>query len=224
VSTPYGTCIAAGREAPGNQRYWRITQHLMPAFAMTGPYGPNPRRLWRAWTPIDDTNVLALGVMFHPTRPLSESEIDLALKRSSVSNIAPEMREPRSSKPYGRFRPLATMENDFFQDRELQRTKSYTGIPEFWAQDAAPQLSMGEICDRSLERLGTSDMAIIAVRQRLVTTAKALRDNGAIPPELSTPDCYLARADAVLLDAGDSWQEATAERRIARAGINSDSP
>jgi phthalate 4,5-dioxygenase oxygenase subunit len=224
VPTPYGTCIAAGREAPGEQRYWRISQHLMPVFSMTGPYGPNPRRLWRSWIPIDDENALVLGVHFHPTRPLSQQDLDTALKRSNVSNIAPELREPPSSKPYGRFRPLATMDNDFFQDRDVQRTKTFSGIPEFWAQDAAAQLSMGPICDRTQEHLGTSDLAIIAIRRRLIAAAKALRDDGTLPPELHDPEIYLARGDAILLPVDTPWFEATAQRRAVVAGANPDCP
>jgi len=224
VTTPYGSCIAAGREAPGGQRYWRITHHLMPSFAMTGPYGPNPKRLWRCWVPIDDENVFVFGITYHPMRPLTDAERDGALKRSTVSNIAPEYRAPATSQPYGRYRPLATLENDFFQDRAAQRTKSFSGIPEFWAQDAAAQLSMGVICDRSQEHLGTSDLAIIAVRRRLIAAAKALRDAGTVPPELADPDCYLTRADAVLLADGEPWWDATATRRTVVAGANPDCP
>ncbi len=224
VNTPYGSCIAAGREAPGGHVYWRITQHLMPSFAMTGPYGPNPRRIWRSWVPVDDENVVVLGITYHPTRPLTADERDASLLRSTVSNIAPEYRAPATSRPFGKYRPLATMDNDFFQDRAVQRTQTYSGIPEFWAQDAAAQLSMGVICDRSQEHLGTSDLAIIAVRRRLIAAAKALRDGGVTPPEVADPDCYLTRADAVLLAAGESWYEATAERRTVVAGANPDCP
>jgi hypothetical protein len=43
-SHAYGTCIAAGKTAPGGHQYWGVTQHLMPAFAQTGIYGPVPQR------------------------------------------------------------------------------------------------------------------------------------------------------------------------------------
>ncbi|HEX3866663.1 MAG TPA: Rieske 2Fe-2S domain-containing protein, partial [Gemmatimonadaceae bacterium] len=52
LSMPYGTCIAAGRQAPDDHRYWRVSQHLMPFFALTGIYGPDPKRPWRAWVPM----------------------------------------------------------------------------------------------------------------------------------------------------------------------------
>ncbi len=223
-STPYGTCIAAGRRAPGGQRYWRLTQHLMPNYSMTGPYGPNPKRFWRVWVPMDDHTVVVLGVMYHPLRALTDEERALELTRSSVSNIAPEFRAPATSKPFGRYRALASIDNDFFQDRELQQTRSYSGIPEFWAQDAAMQVSMGAICERNLEHLGTSDSAIIAVRKRLLTAAKELRDRETVPGEIADPDCYYTRSDAILLPADAPWFAATAERRAIAAGINPDCP
>jgi phenylpropionate dioxygenase-like ring-hydroxylating dioxygenase large terminal subunit len=223
-TTPYGLCIAAGRKAPGEQRYWRLTQHLMPNYSMTGPYGPNPKRFWRVWVPMDDRTVVVLGVMYHPLRALTDDERAHELTRSSVSNIAPELRAPASSKPYGRFRPLASLDNDFMQDRDVQRTTTYSGIPEFWAQDAAMQVSMGAICDRTSEHLGTSDLAIIALRKRLLTAAKALRDHGTTPSEVWDPECYYTRSDAVLLPADAPWFAATAERRAIKPGINPDCP
>ena len=108
-------------------------------------------------------------------------------------------------------------------DRAAQRP-SYSGIPEFWAQDAAAQLGMGTICDRTQEHLGTSDLAIIAIRRRLIAAAKALHDEGTLPPELHDPDRYLARGDAILLPAGVPWFDATAERLVAVAGANPDCP
>lgn len=224
VDAPYGTCIAAGRMAPGDNRYWRITQHLMPFQTMTGPYGADPRRNWRAWVPIDDTNVVVIGMTFHPLRPLTAAERERELTRSSVWNIAPELRAPATSQAFGRYRPLAGLDNDFFQDREVQRTKTFTGIPEFWAQDAAPQLSMGEITDRSRERLGSSDSAIIAVRRKLIAAAKKLRDTGEVPEEIADPERYAVRADAMILPADASWYEATATRRLVDARTNPDCP
>jgi phthalate 4,5-dioxygenase len=224
IETEYGTCIGAGRDAPAEQKYWRVTQQLMPFYSMTGPYGPDPKRSWRAWVPIDDTNAFVVGMLFHPLRPLTSAEREAAIARSTVWNIAPEYRAPVTSRPFGRWHALAGLENDFFQDREVQKTQTYSGIPEFWAQDAALQLSMGAITDRTKEHLGTSDLAIIAVRRRLISAAKALRDRGEVPAEIGNPSSYQVRSDALLLPADQSWFEATAERRMVRPGVNPDCP
>ncbi len=224
VETPYGVCIGAGRQAGDGMRYWRVTQHLMPFHTMTGPYGEDPTRGWRAWVPIDDENVFVIGTNFHPSRPLAEGELDRYANRSGVWNISPEMRVPETSAPYGRWRPLPGLENDFFQDRDVQRTQTYSGIPEFWGQDCAPQLSMGVICDRTQEHLGTSDSAIISVRRRLLRASKELRDNGVVPTEIDNPEVYMVRADALLIPAEESWLEATEGRRRVLAGVNPSCP
>ena len=167
---------------------------------------------------------MVVGVLFHPRRPLTEDEREAALARSSVWNISKKFRAEPSSKAFGHWYPNATLENDYFQDREAQRTSSFSGIPEFWAQDASMQVSMGTVCDRSQEHLGTSDLAIIAVRKRLLAAAKAMQKDGTVPPETMQPDAYGVRSDAVILDANVSWFEATKERRLVTAGMNPDCP
>jgi phthalate 4,5-dioxygenase len=184
----------------------------------------DPRRTWRSWIPIDDMNTLVMGMLFHPLRAITAAEREAALTRSTVWNIAPESRAPATSGAYGRYRPLATVENDYFQDRETQRTETFSGIPEFWAQDAAMQISMGAIADREREHLGTSDTGIIAMRRRLLSSVKALRDRGELPAEIANPKCYSVRGDAILLPADRSWYDATIERRTVIAGTNPDCP
>ena len=114
--------------------------------------------------------------------------------------------------------------HDFFFDRKLQSTEFFSGIPEFWAQDSAPQLTMGPIFDRTQEHLGTSDRGIIAVRRKLASRVRALQDRGELPPEPWAPDVYRVRSDALLLRAGQDWFEATEERRKVVPGSNPDCP
>jgi phenylpropionate dioxygenase-like ring-hydroxylating dioxygenase large terminal subunit len=222
VRTRSGTCIGAGRTAPEGQLYWRITQHLMPFHTMTGPYGSDPLRNWRAWVPIDDVTCVVIGVSFHPRRALTPDERTHPRTPAPVWTISPQHRAPPTTQPFGRWRSTLGMHNDFGLDRQLQRTRNFSGIAEFWAQDAAPQVGMGPIFDRTRERLGTSDLAIIAVRRRLLEAAKALRDKGAVPGEITDPGSYAVRSDALLLPADQPWFEATAERRKALAGVNPD--
>ena len=223
VETDYGVCIGSGREAPDGQRYWRISQHLMPFHTMTGPYGDDPTRNWRAWVPIDDENVFVIGATFHPSRPFTGEQREAMQARAGVWTISPENRAPRSSAPFGRWRPALSIENDFNQSRELQKNETFSGIAEFWAQDAAPQLSMGKIFDRTREHLGTSDLGIITMRRRLIRTAKAFAENGVTPYEATAPGAYAIRSDAVLIPAEESWFDSTVERRKVTAG-NPDCP
>jgi hypothetical protein len=80
-------------------------------------------------------------------------------------------------------------------------------------------LSTSALGEHTHERLGTGDTAIIAVRRQLINSASALRG---VPGEVSNPASYAVRSDAVLIPAGTSWLEATADRRKALAGVNPD--
>ncbi len=66
------------------------------------------------------------------------------------------------------FRPVRNKDNNYLIDREQQRGSTMTGIHGFAAQDQAIQESMGPLADRTRERLGTSDTAIIATRRLLL--------------------------------------------------------
>ena len=223
----YGVLIGSGRKAGEDMRYWRLTQWLYPFHTMTGPYGENPMRTWRCWVPMDDENVLVMGANYHPLRPLlaSEGTGQNAVRggvriRGNVFHIEPEDRAPATSMPYGAWRPKATLENDFFIDREVQRTKTYSGIPEFWAQDGGVQMSMGVINDRSQEHLGTTDLGIIGVRRALLRSARMLQEQGGPPPSAVHPEWYRVRGAAVLISKDASWTETTVEHRKVHPDVN----
>lgn len=224
LETDYGVLVGCSREAGDGQKYWRLTQHMMPFHTITPPYGDNPTRNWRAWVPIDDHNVFVIGLTFHPARGFTDEEFNRLEKSANVWTISPENRAPVTSAPFGRWRPLLTVENDFHQDREFQKTGLYSGIAEFWAQDAAPQITMGSICDRTKEHLGTSDAGIIGVRRRLLAAAKKFANDGVTPAEVSQPAVYQVRADALFLNPDESWVERTHQRRKVDATVNPDSP
>jgi hypothetical protein len=82
------------------------------------------------------------------------------------------------------------------------------------------QMSMGVIYDRSREHLGTTDLAIIAARRRLINATKALRDHGEAPPGIGNPEWYKVRGAAVLIPADQSWVEATTEHRMYHPDLN----
>jgi hypothetical protein len=84
-------------------------------------------------------------------------------------------------------------------------------------QDAACQESMGPIQDRSRERLGTSDVGIIAARDRLLRAALALRERGEAPPGVDPADQH-ARSAAVLLDRAIPFADAVRDAMTPAAG------
>src|SRR5690606_36449749 len=104
--------------------------------------------------------------------------------------------------------------NDYQIDREAQRTwKSYTGIRGVRQQDMAMTESMGPIMDRTNEHLGTSDSMIIKARRRWLDAARALRDEGIIPPGVDQPELYRQRSGEIILPRSVDWWDGTREVR-----------
>src|SRR5919109_4146456 len=77
--------------------------------------------------------------------------------------------------------------------------------------------SMGGIVDRTQEHLGTTDVAVIAARRRLITMARDLQD-GIEPSEALQPEIYNVRAVDMVCPQDDfsgSWTS-TPRRPAAR--------
>jgi phthalate 4,5-dioxygenase len=220
LDTEYGVLIGAQRDAADGSDYWRLTQFLLPYWSMTGPYGENPTRQTRAWVPMDDENVMVYSVTFHPLRPLTDDEIARMRAGSGAGYVGEANFLPPTSEPGGAWRPKASRANDYFQDRERQKTALFSGIPEFWAQDAAMQEGMGPIYDRRNEHLGTSDLGIISVRRRILAEARALAAGGAEPPGVRDPEVYQVRGAAALLPHAADWLAATTDLRRVVPGVN----
>jgi hypothetical protein len=112
---------------------------------------------------------------------------------------------------FGRFRPIQDSTNDYQIDRELQRTKDYTGIRNIHVQDKAITELMGPVLDRSREHLGTSDVMVIRIRRRMAAAAIALVDDKVPAPGVDTPDVFRVRSGGVILPEDADWLEATRE-------------
>ena len=96
------------------------------------------------------------------------------------------------------FRPVRNADNNYLIDREKQRTTSMTGIHGFASQDQAVQESMGPMVDRTRERLGTSDTAIIAMRRLLLQEVRALQQRQE-PLAAHHGDVYWVRSASTVL-------------------------
>jgi len=66
------------------------------------------------------------------------------------------------------YRSLRQPENRFLQDRNAMRLGDFTGIRGIPQQDMAMWVSMGRIADRTRERLGASDLAVVEFRRMMV--------------------------------------------------------
>jgi phthalate 4,5-dioxygenase oxygenase subunit len=93
------------------------------------------------------------------------------------------------------------VENHFLQNREMQRTLTFSGIPGTREQDACMTLGMGAVVDRTREHLGSSDTAVIALRRLLMDAARELMDSGKEPVAASNGALYRRRAYSAVLKA-----------------------
>jgi len=208
LDTPYGAMYGAYRPAGPGQQYWRIAQFLFPFWTMppTGLLGA--KYVARGWVPMDDEHMLMF--MAIPAQ-IQHSRVLLGPK----GPVAPELL-PNTTGWHGRFRLAACEDNDYLMDRDAQeRDDEYSGIGGIHLQDQAITESMGPIFDRSQEHLGSSDAMVIRVRRLLLKAARALADDGTVPPGVDDPAAYAVRSGGVLLDDGADWVAATASLREA---------
>ena len=113
------------------------------------------------------------------------------------------------------FRLKANAANDYFIDRNAQRTTTFTGIAGVGTQDFAVQEGMGPIVDRSREHLGTTDRAIIVMRQLLLEATDAVAAGGA-PRGADPATSRNVRAVDAVIPTGRPWQEILAPEMLAR--------
>jgi phthalate 4,5-dioxygenase oxygenase subunit len=76
------------------------------------------------------------------------------------------------------YRKVRTQDNRYLQDRNAMRLGDFTGIPGIPNQDVAMWETMGPIADRTTDRLGASDLAIVEFRRIMVEAACRMRDGG----------------------------------------------
>ena len=197
--TDYGLVIAVRRNAEPDTYYWRLTQFLLPGHTMI-PYQKGHSIHGHCWVPRDDQTCWVWTMSWNPEGPLSQDDRDAIAHETFVHARA----EPAT------FRPLRNKDNDYLIDRGEQRTATMTGIHGFAAQDQALQESMGPIVDRTRERLGTSDTAIIALRRLLLQEIRALQ-HGETPEAARRGDVYWVRSCSLLLNRGVEFEAGARE-------------
>ncbi|PWU03632.1 MAG: (2Fe-2S)-binding protein [Terriglobia bacterium] len=193
--TDYGLVIAVRRNAEEDTYYWRLTQFLLPSHTII-PYEKGLSIHGHCWVPRDDETCWVWTTSWNPEAPLSEEEREAIRNESFVhAKVDPVT-----------FRPVRNRDNDYRIDREKQRTASMTGIHGFAAQDMAIQESMGANVDRTRERLGTSDTAIIAMRRLMLQEIRALQA-GSEPFAAHHGDLYWVRSASMVLKRDVPFEE-----------------
>jgi hypothetical protein len=211
VETAFGAWMSARRTTPDGD-YYRVTPFLMPFYTIIpGPLGNNTRLTGHAWLPIDDQSTVVWTITWDARGPLPEDVVD-KLRHYSPDNpgihLPVEFLAPETPEAWGAWYPKPTRANDYLRDLEREKSLRYTGIPTIGVQDKAMQESMGRVFNRSRERLGAADLAIIKARQLWLDAARAMRDHGATPRGALEPGAYQVRSVSEVLPSGARWLDA----------------
>ena len=183
---PAGLVLGAARRGDGDNRYWRVSQFLMPNHGLTPNAFPGENYHGQCWVPIDDTSCWIYNYTWNPDRPLTSAERARFAAGSGVH-----------AKTDANHIPLRRRENDYLIDRHKQKNETYTGIDGISEQDAAIQDSQGYIADRTTEHLGPTDMGIVRFRRLILGAAKALRD-GHAPEAAAHPGAFRVRGGGAI--------------------------
>jgi len=188
IDTDYGFVYGGRRAKPNGEYYWRVTQYLLPIYGLipvSGGYTGGAT----IWMPVDDHHCWRFLVGGRRRMPANAEGSTpprrfLPIERGTYTFedgavMDTYLPENRKSNLYG-------------MDRAKQRTQTYTGIPAIPTQDQAMNEGMGYICDRTQEHLGTTDVAIIAMRRRLLRMVSELQQ-GIEPYAPSHPEVYRVR-------------------------------
>jgi hypothetical protein len=156
---------------------------------------------------MDDETCIAWSFTWHPTRPLSESELHTMRHGGGIHvETIP-----------GTFRPVINKDNDYMIDRAAQKSgRTYSGVHGIAMQDASLQESMGPVVDRQRENLVSTDNAIIMARTLLKRAARALQ-KGQEPPG-TAPEHHRVRSASFLLPVDQSFVKAKMEDLKVRPG------
>jgi phthalate 4,5-dioxygenase len=218
ADAPWGTQYAAYRSAGAGRTSWRFANFLFP-FWTQQPQGEFAEHVHaRAWVPLDDT----LAMFYYLWWKAGTSS--MARSRPALKDGKPFGGDgpdpeflPNTTDWLGRWRLAANENNDWLIDRDAQRNNSiYTGIQNIHLQDQAVTESMGAVTDHGFEHLAPSDQMITRTRRRLLMAARALYENGVLPPGVESAEVFRdARSGYFITDEQRSWQEIYASQLAA---------
>jgi hypothetical protein len=202
--TDYGMRAAALRKTETGQTYVRVSEHLLPFVTIT-PTGSTTPRTGAVFViaPVDDTHHLLFWGTVGPT---PHSAVPLHEIKMQDPGYEPDPHD------------YTAVEDDragrWGQNRDLMQRGHWTGFGRsLLEEDAAVQVSMGPIVDRSKENLSSSDVAVVQLR-RLLLEALETWQRGDVPrasvrsPERPT----LPNASELLVDEGERWEDVSVDQ------------
>jgi phthalate 4,5-dioxygenase oxygenase subunit len=142
--------------------YVRCTVFVAPATALIPPN--NLYNVANINVPMDDTNTAFYFIAWgHPAHtPETETWRKFLGQRVGIDLD-------------DKYRPLRNIDNNFWQNRQAMKAGNFTGITGFPNQDIAMWVTMGKIADRTNDRLGASDLAVVEFRKQMLEAVKAFQ-------------------------------------------------
>ena len=162
--TPFGFRYAAIRRPitqSATHDYVRVSLFVAPITVLIPPN--NLYNLANVNVPMDDTNTMFHFIAWSDAGPGIEQE---AWRKFCGAQPGIDLD--------ARWRKHRNYENFFLQDRQAMKLGDFTGIRGIPMQDMAMWETMGPIADRSRERLGASDLAIVEFRRIMVEAVRAV--------------------------------------------------
>lgn len=169
-ATSYGFRYAALRKPirnPETHQYVRTTVFIAPFTVLIPPN--NQYNLAQMLIPMDDVNTMFYWIAWNPDpqKGISQEEWRKFCAATPGIDLDENWRKRRN------------LENHYLQDREAMKRGDFTGIKGIPVQDMAMWESMGAITDRSKDRPGTSDLAVVQFRRVMVAAAESFQQGGA---------------------------------------------
>jgi len=179
--TDYGHIYASSRPMPDGRKWVRVYHFVMPfhvQFALELGHGETeeenymPQASGNAWVPMDDENT-----MFYTwtarfgDQPITEED---RAWRARIGGRGP-------GEQTADYRKVRNQDVDWMIDREKQKTETFSGVDGIATQDHAVQESMGPIVDRTGEHLGTTDRAVVVMRNVLLDAVATVEEGGDPP-------------------------------------------
>ena len=178
--TSFGFHYAAIRRPITNAQthdYVRRTVYIAPFTALIPPN--ETYNVATLLGPTDDTHTAFYFIAWSETRGIDQE----AWRKFNVARPGIDLDT--------NFNNLRTRENNYLQDRNAMKLGSSTGISGIPNQDIAMWVTMGPIADRTRERVGASDLAIVEFRRLMVEAAREMSNGG---PALGTTKPHIPHA------------------------------
>jgi len=180
--TDFGFRYAAIRRPIKNEDthdYIRTTVYIAPYTALIPPN--NVHNVATLLAPEDDTNTIFYFIAWNgPDKPGIDAD---TWRKFNVLEWGVDVDR--------NFDGIRNRANLYQQDRAAMKTGNFTGISGIPNQDIVMWESMGPIGDRSKEKVGASDVAVVAFRRLMVDAARAIRDGG---PAIGTTEPHIRHA------------------------------